>query len=647
MKIKIILSVLFFLNLTITKSQTVCPNSGFNDTTFTGWNAGTGDCSNYPTPTIWTNGIVSGPLNSLPSTSAQHDLLTCAACYDPNSGGTSIPYVSPGGVVSVRLGNSQTNSGTEYLSYQIPVTINNASFTYQYAVVLENGSGHSSTEQARFTVNVIDQNGNPISGPCGAYNIETNAASSDPTFFPFYVSSVFGGSTLDGYYKPWTSVTIDLTSYINTTVTIQFITQDCTLGGHYGYAYIDASCSQLNAQILFCPTDTICQVIAPSGFNVYQWYTSAGVIIPNATNETLSVTHPVIGQQYLVSMTSASGCNTTLTTTLAYSSMTLYQNHTNSICNNPNAWAYINQSGVSGPFTYTWKDSTTNNTVSQTDSLTNAKPGTYYVTVQNQTGCNKTDTVHIGNTNGFTITTSYIPINCHNDSNGSATVNVNGGVPPFSYLWSNGQTTNTINSLTSGIYCVKVVNTIGCVDSSCVIISNPSPIIAQFTTQPTETDITSPIINFTNQSTDSTTSYWTFGDGNTSISQNPLNVYSDVGSYIVTLIIKNSKGCKDSVSHTIIIDGLFTFYTPNSFTPERVTNSFFLPVGIGWDDTTFKMSIYDRWGNLIYKTDDVNKGWDGRCVGSIVQEDVYVWKASVKETGGKQHDYIGRVTVVK
>lgn len=644
-KIILLICVLWNIN---SYSQNVCPNVGFENSTFTGWSAGTGDCSNYPTPTTWTLGFVSGPINDIASDAlSQQDILTCVTCYDPNAGGTAIPYLAPGGgSVSVRLGNSSTNSGTEYLSYQIPVTINNTSFTYQYAVVLEDGS-HTSLEQPRFTVNVLDQNGNIINGPCGIYNIETNAASTDPTFSPFYITNVFGGQTLDGYYKPWTSVTIDLTTYIGTTVTIQFITQDCTLGGHYGYAYIDASCSTLVNQILFCPTDTICQIIAPPGFSGYQWYTNLGVAIPNATNETLSVSHPVLGQQFSVSMTNASGCSTTLTTTLAYSTMILYQNTHNSSCGGNDGWAYINQSGVPGPFTYIWRDSINNAIMSQTDSLLNVHSGTYYVTVQNSTGCNSTDTVHILNLNGVVASYNSTPITCHNGTNGSVVAIPIGGQGPFTYQWSNGSTNNSINGLSSGSYCVKITASNGCVDSVCVIILNPLPVIAEFSCNPIETDIINANITFINQSSDSTTYQWLFGDNTTSISQNPTHLYTNVGEYQISLIATNNKGCKDSIIHTVIIDGLFTFYAPNAFTPSKLENSTFLPKGTGWDNSSFRMSIYDRWGNFLFYSDDVTRGWDGTYRGNISQIDVYVWKITLKEINGKEHSYIGRVSLVK
>ena len=98
-----------------------------------------------------------------------------------------------------------------------------------------------------------------------------------------------------------------------------------------------------------------------------------------------------------------------------------------------------------------------------------------------------------------------------------------------------------------------------------------------------------------------------------------------------------------------IIDD-FVFYAPNAFTPnDDGTNEIFLPQGIGYDIKTFNMMIFDRWGNLIYTTDDYKKGWDGKANQGteIAQIDVYVWKVSLVDNQKRMHKYIGHVSIVK
>jgi len=370
------------------KSMGPCDNAGFEDGTFLNWTGATGQCDFLPT--TWAPGFVT----------TRHTIVSGAG-FDALAINTvtsvpEIPLIAPGGLsFSARLGNDQIGAETEYLRYPITVTAANTSFTYQYAVVLENPTGHTAAEQPRFDITVYDASGTPVSGPCGVYSVEGLAAASDTTFHPFNDS--FG--SLQGYYKKWTTVSIDLTPYIGTTVTIQFQTSDCTLTGHFGYAYIDASCSQLAAQVAFCPDDTLLLLSAPGGFNTYQWYDASSAIIPGATNDTLAIINPILGQVYSVSMLSASGCGTSLTVTLAYSEISVGANVINATCHDyTDGYAYVTPGGAIPPFTYVWVDSTTGLTVGgNNDSLVGFAPGTYFITVSSLGGCSTTDTLTIAN----------------------------------------------------------------------------------------------------------------------------------------------------------------------------------------------------------------------------------------------------------
>ena len=116
------------------------------------------------------------------------------------------------------------------------------------------------------------------------------------------------------------------------------------------------------------------------------------------------------------------------------------------------------------------------------------------------------------------------------------------------------------------------------------------------------------------------------------------------------LIAETAQGCSDTVLGQVIINELFTFYAPNAFTPnEDGLDESFVPKGEGWNNSTFNMWVFDRWGNMIFKTTDPHKGWDGRIKskGDVVQEDVYVWKVQLYDIFGKHHQYQGTVSLIK
>jgi len=116
----------------------------------------------------------------------------------------------------------------------------------------------------------------------------------------------------------------------------------------------------------------------------------------------------------------------------------------------------------------------------------------------------------------------------------------------------------------------------------------------------------------------------------------------------VFLAVRNQYGCKDTISRPVDIGSNFTFYIPNAFTPNGDgVNDFFTGKGIGVK--TFKMYIYDRWGEMICYTEDIEKGWNGTIKGNVIDTkmDVYQYKVIVTDIKNKQHEYVGHVSLIK
>jgi gliding motility-associated-like protein len=145
---------------------------------------------------------------------------------------------------------------------------------------------------------------------------------------------------------------------------------------------------------------------------------------------------------------------------------------------------------------------------------------------------------------------------------------------------------------------------------------------------------------------------WDFGDPgsgllNNSSQMNPSHEYLYSGTYYVTLMVENGYGCRDYVVKPIYVDIVYNVYIPNVFTPDgNGLNDVFQPKGIGIDESEYKMMIFDRWGELIYESNNFQKGWDGSVKGSRgkAKEDVYVYKIFIKDLKGKIHEYVGHVT---
>lgn len=191
----------------------------------------------------------------------------------------------------------------------------------------------------------------------------------------------------------------------------------------------------------------------------------------------------------------------------------------------------------------------------------------------------------------------------------------------------------------------------GCADTvtkNNYITVYPNP-VANFTAQPQSTLITNPLVSFTNLSAGATILDWNFGDMSTSnVFSPPTHTYSDTGTYVIRLITSTQYGCIDSTYQRITIEPDFNFYIPNAFSPngDNINDSF---TGKGIFIKAFEMRIFDRWGDMVFFTDDIDKPWDGKANSGndIAQMDVYVYVVVVTDLKNKKHDYRGIVTLVR
>jgi gliding motility-associated-like protein len=177
---------------------------------------------------------------------------------------------------------------------------------------------------------------------------------------------------------------------------------------------------------------------------------------------------------------------------------------------------------------------------------------------------------------------------------------------------------------------------------------------AEFTWSPDTLTIFNSETVFQNLSTQNSASFnWLFGDSiifGTSTDANPNFTFpgQDPDVFQVTLIATTINGCTDTVTHTIVRKGIYSFYVPNAFSPNNDgINDYFFPTGEGISSTNFSMYIFDRWGNLLFETNEHTKSWDGKHNGELVPIGNYVWRINTKDIfENEKHTYIGHVTVV-
>lgn len=235
------------------------------------------------------------------------------------------------------------------------------------------------------------------------------------------------------------------------------------------------------------------------------------------------------------------------------------------------------------------------------------------------------------------------------------------------WLWNMGDgTTSTApapeHTYAPGNYTISLVVTTpaGCsaaaLNTSTVIAYAPP--VAGFTASTYSTDMDSPTIDFTNTSTGAINGYlWEFGDGDTSNTDNPSHTYTDVNEYTVTLLVTDVNGCTDEATAIIETLPIYDIEIPNAFTPDPnggnggafdpndLSNDVFYPFARFVKE--FKMRIWNRWGELVFESNEINRGWDGWYKGQLSPQDVYVYRCYIRFVDDREADRMGDLTLFR
>lgn len=182
--------------------------------------------------------------------------------------------------------------------------------------------------------------------------------------------------------------------------------------------------------------------------------------------------------------------------------------------------------------------------------------------------------------------------------------------------------------------------------------------VAAFIVTPNQVNIPSQPVYCINLSQNATNYVWNFGDGGTSTTANPVYYYQSEGIYSIELIANNQNNCPDTLELIDVVrtiaSGNISF--PNAFTPTGISsnggyydpmsfdNDIFFPLHNGVSE--YKLQIFNKWGELLFESNDVNRGWDGIYRGELCPQDVYVWKVSAQFVDGQKTEQSGDVTLL-
>lgn len=464
---RLIFLLLLFLGLRAFPQVT--PNIGFDDGSFTNWQC-------------WTGSVKTGTpvLNAGYPVPGRHTIIDSQ--HPPGSFDAygQFPMYSPNGSrYSLLLGNEEGGSQAERVSYtfQVPQT-GEYTVIFDYAVVLENPD-HSPEQQPRFTARV--------------YNVSDNTYLDCPSFdfaagsgLPgFVLSTQFTG---DGevYYKPWSKATIDLKGYPGKIMRIEFTTNDCIPGKHFGYAYLDVENTDIITAITgnaYCNSQPTVTLSGPIGFASYTWYNDdKSKVLGN--NRIITMPAPKDNTPYILHIEpfNGVGCPDDLHTVVnkinADFDLALHAQQT---C--PGVTVDLTMPVITaGSINVKYLDYFTD--AGGINELANPKavgPGVYYIRGMNADGCAEIKPVNVTLYEVETFTTTNpAPVTFPTPIDLSATFTPKAG---YKYIYlSNPKSASPITDYThitrAGTYYIKAISIDGCETVSPVKVTvNPPPAI--------------------------------------------------------------------------------------------------------------------------------------------------------------------------
>lgn len=305
--------------------------------------------------------------------------------------------------------------------------------------------------------------------------------------------------------------------------------------------------------------------------------------------------------------------------------------------------------GGFGGYTYQWSSNQNETLGTASSQLVSPSQTTdYYVTVTDVCGITASDTIT------YTITSPPLVVElgpdtsiCPGDPVQLIPI-VTGGYGQYYYSWPHsGETTPSVWVTPSRTTDYMVVvsdecQTFSVSDVISVIVQKPIADFQMISNFPVNNiDLT-----FQNLSSNAETYEWDFGDGSTSTLVHPNNTYIDPGNYIVTFIAIDEKGCTDTIQKVVTVLEEYYIYVPNSFTPtDDRFNDFFYASTV--NIVKLQTEIYNRWGELVFDSQDVNFMWDATYQGMMVPDGTYTYKMEYESTSGFMGKLVGHVNVIK
>lgn len=394
-------------------------------------------------------------------------------------------------------------------------------------------------------------------------------------------------------------------------------------------------------------TDTSNSVSGSTAIRNWRFGDGSSSTIKNPVHQYISAGNYVA----VLIATSDRGCVDTVSKTLNIPPLLNLQTQQNTAARcyaECNGQVQVQASSGLAPYTYSWNDPL-NQQTALADSLC---AGTYVVTVTDSRGCTTSDTIEVTAPDSLTMNLLSTPDYCGEICGGTATCLPSGGNGNYTFLWDDqqNQSVATATGLCQGLYTVTLSDALGCTRSDSIYVnyvdSFPSLTVTADTTvlyisQSTGLYAITPAGPFTY--------LWTPDLSlNSNTTQNPIATPIENTTYFVIATDKN--GCTVLDSITILVKTILCdepeIFIPSAFSPNGDQQNDLFRIRGNTIETMY-LVIYDRWGEKVFETKDINTGWNGYYKGKLVPPDVYVYYVETTCFNKTEFRKKGNVTVIR
>ncbi|HRO98026.1 MAG TPA: PKD domain-containing protein [Flavobacteriales bacterium] len=383
-----------------------------------------------------------------------------------------------------------------------------------------------------------------------------------------------------------------------------------------------------------------------------QWSGPGGVLFDDTSAGNTGISASAGGSVQLTwSTTTAEGCSSSDQVTITFTDAIIPTlSTTNAICNGAcDGSASVSTTGGNGAYSYQWTGGVAGNTA-QASGLC---AGSYAVTISDVNGCSVQAPFTIEEPAPLVIDL-VVPTNetCPGSCDGTVVVQDAEGVQ-YSLNGGPAQPSASFQGLCPGEYAVTMTDANGCLASATAVVGTPAPVIAYFTTDPDTVLVSEPEVTFTNGSSPNATDFaWDFGGLASSTATNPTYVFPGTlgGNYTVCLTAMDANGCEDTYCAPVQVFDALVVHVANAFSPnDDDVNEGFAPVfNMNWAVGDYEFLVFDRWGELLFETHELDAKWNGIYGGGTVETEVFVWRLRCRDMLTREWiERVGHVTVLK